>query len=459
MDKIDLSKIKKIFFIGIGGIGISAAARLLKFQGKEVWGSDLSSGEITEQLVDEGIKVLIPQVAENITVDFGLVVYTVAVPEDNPERQAAKNLNIPELTYPQLLGLMMEGLYPLGVCGTNGKTTTTALLGLIFKTAGLDPTVVLGGKADYLGGNSILGKGKYFIFESDEYRRAFDNYNPMMAVVTYVTADHLDFYQNIDGVKQAFHDYLIRVPAEGAIFVNADDENSLDVSSEAKARKITFGIDHEADLMARNIRLENGSQIFDLVWRDETLAELTLNLPAKYNIYNVLAAVGPALSCGIEIEVIKRAVAEFRGSWRRFERLGKIKGVPVIADYAHTPDAVAKTISACQEFFGGKILAIFQPHQYARTKDFFDEFAESLADADKAIVMDIFYVAGRERPEDFDVNAEKLAIASFKLGGNVVYGGSDLAEVINKEDLEKYKAVLILGAGDMYNSAKKLIFS
>jgi UDP-N-acetylmuramate--alanine ligase len=458
MENIDLAKIHKIFFVGIGGIGISAAARLLHAQGKEVSGSDLVANEITEQLIGEGIKVSFLQAGDNIDKNFDLVVYTVAAPEDNPDRQAAKKLGIRELTYPQLLGLMMDGLYPLGVCGTNGKTTVTAMMGLIFKRADLDPTIVLGGKADYLGGNSILGKSKYFIFESDEYRRAFDNYNPMIAVVTYIASDHLDYYPDLEAIKSAFKDYLHRVPAEGVIFINADDENSLDCALGAQARQITFGLDSPADLMATNIRLDDGVQRFDLFWQGKILGELALSLPAKYNIYDALAAIGPALYLGVDFEIIQSAVSEFKGSWRRFERLGRINGASVVADFAHTPDAVAQTIVAAKEFFNGKVLTIFQPHQYSRTKNFFTPFAEALCLADKAIIMDIYYVVGREKPEDFDVSGEKLALLAKDSGGNVSYGGTDLFSVISQEDLKDYKAVLILGAGDIYGSAKKLKF-
>ncbi|MEI6627539.1 MAG: UDP-N-acetylmuramate--L-alanine ligase [bacterium] len=456
---MELKEFKKVFFTGIGGVGISATARILNFQGIKVSGSEVTTSELTEQLIREGVSVVIPQKAENVPIDAGLLVYSVAVPEDNPERQVAKKYGIKEITYPQLLGLLMKDQYGIGVSGTNGKTTTTALLSLLFLEAEKDPTVVLGGKTDYLGGNSRVGSSQYFIFESDEYRRAFVNYFPKMAVVTYVTEDHLDYYKDINDIKAAFRDYLVKVPADGFIFANADDANSLEVAGGAQARKITFGMDNQADIMAKNIRVANGQQIFDLSFMDKKLGEMQLHLPAKYNIYNVLAAVGPALMVGLDFKVIQKAVAKFKGSWRRFEKIGQFMGIDVISDYAHTPDAVEKTILAAQEFYPGKkVLTIFQPHQYNRTKNFFEQFALAFKGADQAFVMDIFFVKGRENPADFDVSSEKLAVEAVKLGGRVAY-----LNKLNKETLsqllkaDNYGLILTMGAGDIYNYAKELV--
>ena len=337
MSNINLKKINKVFFIGIGGIGISATARILNQQGKIILGSDAAASEITQQLEREGIKVVIPQSADNIKPGIDLVVYTVAVTEDNPERQKAKKLNIPQITYPQLLGILTGNKYAIGVSGTNGKTTTSAMLGLIFMEAGLDPTIVIGGKTDCFGGNSRLGQGDYFIFESDEYRRAFTNYNPKMAVVTYIEADHLDYYKDLNDIKSAFSDYLKRVPADGFIFINSDDQESAEVIKKCPARIITFGIDNPADIGARNIKVENRRQFFDVYYQGKNLGEIVLPVPAKYNIYNALAAMGPALTLGVDFKIIQKTLKEFQGTWRRFEKLGKLGSPPRLASASDRP--------------------------------------------------------------------------------------------------------------------------
>ncbi|MFA4871893.1 MAG: UDP-N-acetylmuramate--L-alanine ligase [Patescibacteria group bacterium] len=455
---IDLNKINKVFFIGIGGIGISATARILNQQGKIVLGSDAAASEITQQLKQEGIKVVIPQSADNIKLGIDLVVYTVAVTEDNSERQKAKKLNIPQITYPQLLGILTGNKYAIGVSGTNGKTTTSAMLGLIFMEAGLDPTIVIGGKTDCFGGNSRLGQSQYFIFESDEYRRAFVNYNPKMAVVTYIEADHLDYYKDLNDIKSAFSDYLKRVPADGFIFINSDDKESQDVIKNCPAKIITFGLDRPADIGAKNIKLENRRQFFNVYYQGKNLGEIVLPVPARYNIYNALAAMGPALTLGVDFKIIQKTLKEFQGTWRRFEKLGRLGATEFIADYAHTPDAVEKTIVAIKEFYPSKkILVIFQPHQYNRTKNFFKEFAASFKGADQVIILDIFFVKGRENPADFDVSAEKLAVAIKQNGVDARYGDemtlNELSSIVNFSDFD---LVLIMGAGDIYSNAKEM---
>lgn len=456
---INLKNINKIFFSGIGGIGISAAARILNQQGKIVVGSDAVLTEITDQLVDEGIKVLIPQVAENVTADFDLFVHTVAIPEDNPERVTAKKLGIPQMTYPELLGELMANRYGIGVSGTNGKTTTTCILGLIFMSAGLDPTVVVGGKTEHFGGNSRIGLSDYFIFESDEYRRAFVNYEPKMAVVTYITADHLDYYKDLADIKSAFREYLARVPEDGYLFINADDANSMEVSEGCHAKRVTFGIDNNADVMAKNISVKDGQQMFDLYYLGKLLGEIILSVPAKYNVYNALAAISPALLRGVDFAVIQKTVIQFKGSWRRFEKIGTLGDTEFIADFAHTPDAVAQTISAIKDFYPGKkCLIIFQPHQYSRTKNFFDEFATSFDQADTAVILDIYYVVGRENPADFDVDAKKLTEAIKARGVDARYGdGWSLEQLSKTINLSDYDIAIIMGAGDLYNGAKKMI--
>ncbi|MFA5047769.1 MAG: UDP-N-acetylmuramate--L-alanine ligase [Patescibacteria group bacterium] len=456
---IDLLKINKIFFCGIGGIGISAAARLLRSQGKNVLGSDAAANEITASLEKEGLKILIPQQTENILPDLDLLVYSVAVPEDNPERMRAKYLKIPEITYPQLLGLAMKNKYGIGVSGTDGKTTTTAMLAKIMIEGGLDPTVILGSRVDFLQDNFRLGQSDYFVFEADEYRRAFDNYFPRLAVLTNIGLDHLDYYKDEADYVQAFKDYLNGLPSEGMAIINTDDKKSVEVSEVIRADKMTYAIDGVADLKVQSIRLCPGSQTFEVIEYGKLATTITLTIPGRYNVYNSLAAIAAARILKIDWPIIQNALGEFAGTWRRFERLGRLEETEVIADYAHTPDAVSKTIVATKEFYPDKkVLTVFQPHQYARTKNLFNDFVRALTLADQVIVADVFYVRGRENPEDFDVSAEKLTKAARKAGAEAIYGG-DLAESerLIRGMAADFDIILVMGAGDIYEVAKKLV--
>ncbi|MEK7167560.1 MAG: UDP-N-acetylmuramate--L-alanine ligase [Patescibacteria group bacterium] len=450
-----LEEIKKIYFLGLGGVGVSALALLLKEMGKEVLGSDESRNEIIEDLRKKGIKVFVPQRAENIPAGIDLAVYSVAVREDSPERMRIKEMGIKQMSYPELLGILIDNKYGIGVSGTNGKTTVTAMLGKILLEADLDPTIIVGSKTDYLSGNSRLGRGEYFVFESDEYRRAFSHYFPKAAIVTYIGEDHLDYYSGLEEIKSAFHDYLARVP--DLLVLNADDPDSLLISSDCPARKITFGF-NEADYTAKEIKAENGKQTFQ-VWKGELLGEISLMIPGSFNASNALAALAMASELGVDFETVKKSLISFKGAWRRFDRLGFSGETEIIADYAHTPDSVEKMIQAAKEFFPGKkILIVFQPHQYSRTKNLFNGFVKSFDSADKAVISDIFFVKGRENPENFDVSSKILAQEIKKRGVDCVYGGNlEETEKIIKDSASEFSVVLVLGAGDIYETAKKLI--
>lgn len=458
MSEINLAKIKKIYFIGIGGIGISAAARILQAQGCEVWGSDAAKSEITQQLEEEGVRILLSQQADNVPADADLIVYTVAVPADNPEYRRAQELKIPLLTYPELLGALMKDKFGLGVSGTDGKTTTTAMLGQILLAAGLDPTVVVGSKLAYLGGNSRVGQSQYFLFESDEYRRAFEHYFPRLAVLTNIKADHLDCYRDLADIKDAFHQYLKKIPADGWAVINADDAGCLAAAQGIKARIISYAIKVRADFTANQLKVADGWQRFTLKKNNQELGEISLPVPAEYNIYNALGAIAAAMTLGVEFKIIQKALLEFHGAWRRFEYLGQLATAKVFTDYAHTPYALAQTIVAAKQFFPGqKILFVFQPHQYGRTKNLFNEFVVSLDQAGELIISDVFYVRGRENPADFDCDSKLLAQAVAKRGPAALYGG-DLAntEKLVRERAKDFQLIMFLGAGDIYNLAKKI---
>ncbi len=457
--EINLDKINKIYFVGIGGIGISAVAGIAHVRHFLVEGSDATEGEIVSDLREHGITVHVPHDASHINEKISLVVRSVAVPDNNPEIVRASELDIPVITYPQFLGLLLEKKIGIGVSGTDGKTTTTAMIAKLMSDGEKDPTVVLGAKADFLSDNWRVGESEYLVFESDEYRRAFANYHPRIAVITNINLDHLDYYKDEADYVSAFVDYVKDMPEDGLLIVNAEDENCQHVAENFSGRVVSFSLNGGADYTATNIRVEDQKQLFEL-WRDgELLEEFELLLPGKHNVADAVAAIIVALETGVNLDVCRQSLAEFKGVWRRFERLGKCGRSEVIADYAHTPDAVSRNITAAREFYReGKILVVFQPHQYNRTKNFFDEFTASFAGSDKVIIPDIYFVEGRENPVDFDVSGKRLAEAIASQGVDAIYGGN-LQETENKirELAKDFDLILILGAGYIYNVAKELV--
>ncbi len=460
MGKINLNKVRKVFAIGIGGAGVSAAVQLLAASGKKVSGSDSAKNEITARLIQEGVAVKYSQPASEITKKIDLVVYSVAVPASHPQRRAARQFGIPELSYPELLGLLMKGKYSIGISGTNGKTTTTGMIGKILFEADWDPTIVVGGKLHFLKNNFRLGKSEYFVFESDEYRRAFDNYSPRTAVVTQIVGDHFDYFRDLREITAAFRDYLCRVPKSGLIVVNGDDKNCRRAVEGVQATVATFSpTNRPADYQAREVLIQDGGQKFLVFRKGKRLGEIFLPLPAEYNLANALAAVALADRLGLDFRVIKRSLKDFQGAARRLEKLGRINRTEIIADYAHTPDAVAKTIAALKKTYPKKrLLAVFQPHQLNRTKKLFSKFAQAFNQADRAIISDIFFVPGRENPEDFAVNSKELAEAAKSRGAAVEYGGNlEKTETIIEKSFLDFDLVAIIGAGNIYQLARKLV--
>lgn len=457
-----MTELKKIFMVGIGGAGVSALARLYHAQGHEVHGSDLVISPTTTALEQLGITIAIgtdPElVVHSITADYSKVVYSVAGDYD-PYLVRARAVGIAEQTYPQALAeLMKDFSKTIGVAGTNGKTTTTAMLAQIFLTANQDPTVVVGSDVPVLAGNARLGKSDYLIFESDEYRRAFHNYQPWATIITYIAPDHLDVYLDLNEIIESFAEYVRRVPADGLVVLNVEDAVSQELRPQIQSRVVTFGLIALADVGAQNIRYQNGKQLFDLVYHGNVLGTCELQLPGEHNVANALAAAAMALEVGVEFKFIVQALQEFQSARRRFEIVGTNGDTTIISDYAHTPDAVAKTIMAAHELFPDKkILSVFQPHQLARTKKLFPEFVAALETAGDVILSDVFFVSGRERPEDFNVSSAQLIDAAKDKNSQLVYGGSlEQTELVIRNQLKNYDIILIMGAGDIDSIARKL---
>ncbi len=423
-----LSKAKKIFFVGIGGIGISALARILNDQGRKVSGSDLVSSELTESLQKAGIKILIGHREENLAPDTDLVIYSAAVPEDNPELKAAKQINIPRLSYPQALGEFATDYKVIAVAGTNGKTTTTAMIAGILETAGLDPTAIVGSQVLAWNSNARAGRGEFLVLEADEYRRAFLNYPADIAVITNIAADHLDYFKDLDDVKQAFAEFVLRIKLGGTLIYNLADKNSEPVVRRFIGNKKEFQI-----------------------------ADFRLQIAGKFNQENAAAAAAVCEVLGVPQVKIKSALANFTGTWRRFEKIGVFQNAEIISDYAHHPAGIEATLQMVAEAYKDKkVLIAFQPHQHNRTKMLFADFVKSFCESrlNNFIIAEIFEVAGREESQDQDISSQDLVRELKKCGKQAAYA-RDL------EDCEKqvraiavnYDMIIFMGAGDIYQVA------
>ncbi|MCX6738997.1 MAG: UDP-N-acetylmuramate--L-alanine ligase [Candidatus Parcubacteria bacterium] len=464
---------KNVHFIGLGGIGISAIARYFLAQGAKVSGSDRADFDQAKDLRKRGIKVFIKHDAKNLPAKTEAVVYSSAVPADNPEFSLAKEKGIPMFEYVEALGEIMKGKYGIGVSGTNGKTSTTAMLGKILEADKKDPMVIVGGKVPGWDANLRLSKihrttlctqgspvYELFVAEACEYRRHFLKLDPKVIVLTNIEAEHLDYFKDIEDIKNAFSEYVGKLPKDGFLIYNADDKNVVEVSKNIKAKRISCSLKKKnADAFATNIRYEKGNQVFQVWWKGEDLGDVKIGVPGIFNVMNALEALACALTLGAKLTSAKKALAQFHGTWRRFEQVGKSGKTIIISDYAHHPAGVGATIQATKELHPNKkILFVFQPHQKDRTYKLLHEFAEVLKTADDLVLSEIYEVAGRnetaKKVSSLDLVSEIVKLRDI----NIAYGASlKETEKIVRKMLPYYPAVVIMGAGDIYQIAGSLV--
>ncbi|MFH1688494.1 MAG: UDP-N-acetylmuramate--L-alanine ligase [bacterium] len=388
-------KIKRLYFVGIGGSGMSGIAEILHNLGYQVEGSDISASDITDYLSNLGMRLYPEHRASNIS-EADVVVISSAVGEDNPEVVEARRRGIPVIKRAEMLGELMRLKYSIGVSGTHGKTTTTSMIGHIMQTAGLEPTIIVGGIVAGLGTGAALGSGEFLVAEADEYDKSFLAMYPTLAVVTNIEADHLDCYENMDDLIDCFVTYMNRVPFYGSVVIPADDENVARVRHRLTRPYVSFGFDPEADYRALKISMEPGRSLFSVYKRGNLLGEIMLRVPGRHNVANALAAVASCCELDIEFEKIADALFSYRGVGRRFEIIGEANGIMVVDDYAHHPTEIVATLQAARDVYGRRVVVAFQPHLYSRTRDFAAEFAQALAVADQVFLVDIF--PAREKP-------------------------------------------------------------
>jgi UDP-N-acetylmuramate--alanine ligase len=449
-------KIRRIHFVGIGGAGMSGIAEVLVNLGYQVSGSDLADSAVTRRLAGMGVRVATGHAAENVA-DADAIVTSTAVQHDNPEVRAARSRDIPIVPRAQMLAELMRLKQGIAIAGTHGKTTTTSLVASVLAEGGLDPTFVIGGRLNSAGANARLGTGEFLVAEADESDASFLLLNPVISVVTNIDADHMETYgHDFARLKQSFVDFLNRLPFYGVAVLCVDNPNVREILPFVSKQVVRYGLSPDAQVRAENIRAENGQMIFDVVCSNGHMAgrQVTLNLPGMHNVLNALATIAVAHELGVDEDAIVRALAEFKGVGRRFQRYGEVEAsgggsFTLIDDYGHHPVEMAATIAAARGAFPGRRLVLaFQPHRYSRTRDCFEDFVKVLGSVD-ALLMTEVYAAG-EAPI-VAADARTLARA-LRLAGKIepvfVENVADMAQSI-REVARDGDIVITMGAGSI----------
>lgn len=445
----------RIHMIGIGGAGMSGLAAVMAEMGRRVSGSDLQATPVTARLESLGVKVFRGHNAANVS-GADLVVASAAVPADNPELRAAREMGLPILGRAEMLGRLMSGTLGVAVSGTHGKTTTTSMLADVLEAGGLDPTVIIGGDLDRLNGNARLGKGKVFLTEACEAFNSFLELRSTIAVVTNIEADHLDFHGSLEGVIHSFERFLSQIEPNGCAVLCVDCPNVRAVMPSITRRIVSYGLSPDAELRAADTDIESQHASFRILHRARDCGRFTLKVPGRHNVLNALAAAAVGRELGLDFHIIRKALAEFHGAGRRFEVLGTAAGVTVVDDYAHHPTEIRATLAAARGW-GGRVVAVFQPHLFSRTRTFLNEFAESLSAADLILLTEIY--PAREKPIA-GVSAS-LIVDAIK----VRFPGKDVVFVSEKDrvaetlrpSLQPGDVVVVMGAGDIRAAAEMLL--
>lgn len=442
-------------FIGIGGIGMSALAKFLISKEKQITGSDMHDSETVQDLNNKGVQVFIGHDITHVFDDVEVVIYSSAIPSTNPERIAARERGIPEVSYAQFLGEVSKTFSTIVITGTHGKSTTTALVGLMLEAAGYDPTVLVGSFVPTFPDKNLrLGKGRFFVVEGCEYQANMLNLHPEMIVLTNIEEDHLDYYRDINHIRDTFQIFADKLIGKGMMILNADDAESMKLKVE---RPVTYGYENNADYNATDRMTEKGEQSF-AVHREEIIGRIKLIIPGSHNVMNAISATAAAMELGVPFETCARVLETFPGIWRRFERVGTWREATVISDYGHHPTAVEKTIGAAREFFPGRrIVLCFQPHQHSRTRALFDGFVHALQLADETVVAEIYDVAGRNEEHEMSSRLIVEKIKKENPGAHVMFSHnfdavkSALEQVVRSGDV-----LIVMGAGDIDCIAREI---
>jgi UDP-N-acetylmuramate--alanine ligase len=451
-----MRKTKHIHFIGIGGIGMSGIAEVLLNLGYTISGSDLALSDVTQRLQQRGACIYEGHAAAH-TQGADVVVMSSAVSLENPEVVAARASHIPVIPRAEMLAELMRMKYGIAVAGAHGKTTTTSLIATVMARAELDPTVVIGGRLKSLGTNAQLGRGEYLVAEADESDGSFLLLSPTIAVVTTVDAEHLDFYRDLDEIKQAFLQFVNKVPFYGCSVLCLDQPNIQSLLPYIHRRFITYGLSSQADYVARDVYVSGPRSHFEVFHTGHRLGQFAVNLPGIHNVYNALAAIAVGHELEVPIAVIAKALEEFSGIHRRFEILGERQGVTVVDDYGHHPEEIRQTLRAARSVWPERrLVVVFQPHRYTRTKFLQQEFFTAFYEADVLVLMDI-YAAG-EAPLP-GVSTTLLYDGIKEHGQREVYYMPERRAIVPflRQHLQEETVLLTLGAGDVWKVGQEFI--
>jgi len=449
----------KIHFVGIGGSGMCGIAEVLLNLGHIITGSDLSENDAVKRLRNLGAKIYIGHSSKNVD-NVDVVVKSTAVSKNNAEIIEAQRKRIPVIPRAEMLGELMRLKFSVAIAGTHGKTTTTSMVAMILNEAGLDPTVVIGGRLNQLESNARLGKGKYLVAEADESDGSFLKLYPTVAVVTNIDEDHLDFYKDIGQIKNVFLEFVNKIPFYGFAVLSLDDENVQNLIPYLEKRYVTFGLHSQAFVTPENISTTASGTAFSYKIQGVPQDEIRMKVFGIHNVYNALAAIATAVKLGIDKKTIKAGLEKFSGVDRRFQKKFENERLSVFDDYGHHPREVEMTLHAARQIFDGTIIAVFQPHRYSRTQHMYDSFGKSFFDADELIVTDI-YPAGEAAIEG--VTSKLVAGSCISYGhSNVQYiaDKKDIADVLMKrlkKDETERIMIITLGAGDVYKIGEELI--
>jgi UDP-N-acetylmuramate--alanine ligase len=445
---------KHYFLIGIGGIGMQAVARLLKDNGDDVSGSDIKDFDARRDLEQEGINVHIGHDAANITSEVSEVIYSIAVPEDNPEIIKARELKLPVRRRLELVGELMEKKQGIAISGTHGKTTTTTMISMMFVAAGKHPTALIGAEVRTLQSNVILGSGPHMIVEACEYGRSFMDLRPKIAVLTNIEADHLDYYKDLDEIKDSFVEFINLLPADGVVVANGDDENVREVVSRTNRKVVWAGMGMDNDYTATDLRFIEGRMHFCV-----NDVDTYLQVPGRHNVANAVLAWAVAKQAGIDDATLQHVLEdEFKGLARRFEIMGSTKGITFVDDYAHHPTEILAMMEGARQYFSNRrLVVIFHPHQYSRTRLLLNDFAKSFVDADRVIVAPIYAVRDTEEDKK-SVSSEILVDEINKVTDNAEFlGDFEAIEDVLAEELSAGDVVITLGAGEADRFGRELL--
>lgn len=454
---MEIEKLQRVHFVGIGGIGTSGVARILLSARKGVSGSDAEEGMLLKELQALGARTFVGHRPENLPEGVEVVVASSAVPEDNPEILTARQRKIPVVTYSEALGSLMEQRFGIAVAGTHGKTTTSALIAWILEQAGKEPSFVIGGEIPLLSGNSGTGKGKYLVAEACEYRRNFLSLRPKVAVVTNIEEDHLDYYRDLSEIESAFLEFLDRLPDAGFAVLCREGRNLMEIANRLEKNFFTYGLKN-ADYQAQEIKLEKDGSRFMVSFGGKKLTPVFLRMPGQHNVLNSMAAFAVCHLLGLEPKKIAAGLGSFTGVRRRLEFKGRYRGAVVLDDYGHHPSEITATLSAVRQFYPkGRIFAVFQPHQYSRTRFFLEDFAHSFVLADEVIVPEIFFVRDSEESRR-SVSSKDLVqkLIAVRKRARFIPSFNDVVSYL-KENVGEGDIVLTIGAGPVYQVADNLL--